>query len=96
MSPPQPRIGVAATFCSSNRFETSTQSSPRDATSSSSDHVAGRPHGREAFELAKRLVPTPLALGVGGVEVVVGKAQRDTRAHLSESARDEPVVDLDA
>src|SRR6266542_2889326 len=37
IAPTQPRIGVAATFCSSRRSETSPQSSPSAATSSSSD-----------------------------------------------------------
>ena len=45
-SPPQPRIGVAATRWSSSRSETSTQSSPRAATSRSSDQPpAGRTTG---------------------------------------------------
>ena len=47
IAPPQPRIGVAATFCSSRRSETSPQSSPSAATSSSSDQApAGRTTGR--------------------------------------------------
>ena len=57
---------------------------------------ARRTHRRQTVELAERLVASPLALGVCSVQVVVAQAEGNTRSDLSEPARDQTVVDLDA
>ena len=57
---------------------------------------ACRTHRRQIVELSERLVASPLALGVCSVQVVVAQAEGNARSDLSEPARDQTVVDLDA
>ena len=95
-SPPQPRIGVAATFSASRRSETCAQSRPSAATSSSRDQPPAGRDRRKAVELAQGLVAPPLVLGVRRHDVVIGKPESDPRSDLGKAARHEPVVDLHA
>ena len=95
-SPPQPVIGVAATFSSRSRAgQVGRLDTERPGVEQERPGTVRR-HGSEAVELPERLVAAGLPLGVRGGEAVVREVEGGADADLRESARDEAVVDVHA
>jgi hypothetical protein len=90
-SPPQPRVGMAATFSMSRCREMFSQSTPSAATSRRSDQApAGRTAGRRSFrdqlDHADAIPPNTLA----SIDKMIAKAEQYLEQSKEASARAQP------